>query len=268
MSRLCQKHTANTESYESLKKVEPSESHHLVEEFRQAVSGLPGIQPPRLDSRAGMNQFLKKHQTGKTIDEVVVGLFLRTMQRAVYSAEHAPHFGLGKDDYSHFTYPIRRYPDLFVHQQLFALDSGNSPHSHDDCAAIATRCSGLEENNDQAYYAAFDHLKIRYAAKLRLDEGAENYEAVVTKLVEDGLVVYVPMLGLFGRVPREDLGGRNSTTARKAAECRAEKPAKPSRQATSFTSRSNKPTPPEAPSISNSVDNLEPTVPCRKLGYR
>ncbi len=226
---------------EGMKKVVPCEAHHLVEEFmlaanvavamelnqrdipalyrthgepmksdieefRQALADLPGIKTPRLDSRQAMNQFLIKHQTGRALDEVVVGLFLRTMQRAAYSAKCEPHFGLGKTHYSHFTSPIRRYPDLFIHQQLFALDTGKTPHSKDECATVAARCTALEENNDEAYYAALDRLKIRYAARLRLDEGAENYEAVVTKLTEDGLLVYIPELGLFGRVQRKDLG--------------------------------------------------------------
>ena len=56
--------------------------------------------------------------TGTPYEKGFTMVMLRSMQKAIYAAEKSPHFGLGFDDYTHFTSPIRRYPDLMVHRVL------------------------------------------------------------------------------------------------------------------------------------------------------
>jgi ribonuclease R len=70
----------------------------------------------------------------------------------------------------------------------------------------AKYCSEKEEQNDNAYYAASDRMKLRYLEQL-LDAGADNmYEGIVAKVVTNGLLVDIGDLGLYGFVPREQLG--------------------------------------------------------------
>jgi ribonuclease R len=72
--------------------------------------------PDKIHSRA--LQALLQQVAGKPEQRVVNTLLLRSMKQARYSAEHLPHFGLAAEDYTHFTSPIRRYPDLVVHRLL------------------------------------------------------------------------------------------------------------------------------------------------------
>ncbi|MBQ9335871.1 MAG: VacB/RNase II family 3'-5' exoribonuclease [Lentisphaeria bacterium] len=138
---------------------------------------------------------------------VILSNFLRSLPRAVYAAEPAFHYGLGKYRYAHFTSPIRRYTDLLVHRQLWALDTNGKLMSKDVLAEQAQRCSGLEERNDNAYFAANDRLKLHYLHR-QDDPGKEYpavYEAVIARLMPAGVLCSIEDLGLFGFIPAEKL---------------------------------------------------------------
>ncbi|MCQ2378101.1 MAG: ribonuclease R [Victivallaceae bacterium] len=140
--------------------------------------------------------------------EVILSALLRSLPRASYSAGAALHFALGKMRYCHFTSPIRRYTDLVVHQQLWNSDSKVRLRNAHTLEKIAAYCSRTEENNDAAYYAANDRLKLRYLEE-RLENGDDNlYESVVARVLSGGLQIDVPELGIYGFVPVEQLGGR------------------------------------------------------------
>ncbi len=134
---------------------------------------------------------------------VILSNFLRSLPRAVYDAEPSLHYGLGKTLYSHFTSPIRRYPDLLVHRQLWAVDTNGKLMSRDFLREEAQRCSELEERNDNAYFAANDRLKLHYLHQ-QSDPGSEVpviYEAVIAKVIPAGLLCSIEDLGLFGFIP-------------------------------------------------------------------
>lgn len=138
---------------------------------------------------------------------VILSNFLRSLPRAVYAAEPAFHYGLGKYRYAHFTSPIRRYTDLLVHRQLWALDTNGKLMSKDFLAEQAQRCSGLEERNDNAYFAACDRLKLHYLHQ-QDDPDREYpavYEAVIARLMPAGVLCNIDELGMFGFIPAERL---------------------------------------------------------------
>jgi ribonuclease R len=177
-----------------------------VEEFSSFVHDAFGIFPGDLTSREACNAFLKSLPDDHK-KPVIINSFLRTMPRALYSEENSIHFGLGKMRYSHFTSPIRRYPDLIVHQQLWAADCNDRMKSKKSIEKIAASCSLKEANNDEAYYAANDRLKLHYMQSLMDGDKSPMHEAVITKVTSSGFLVDVTDLGVFGWVDRDSLGG-------------------------------------------------------------
>jgi ribonuclease R len=146
---------------------------------------------------------------GSALYDVVAGALLAAMQRAAYAPGPGIHFGLGKDCYCHFTSPIRRYPDLVVHQQLLARDLGLPQRSADECGQLAGQCSAAEQNNDEAYYAAVDRLKLCYLRDLAA-AGQVCHEGVVARSLAHGLVVYLPELCVYGVLPKTRRAGDRS----------------------------------------------------------
>lgn len=138
---------------------------------------------------------------------VILSHFLRSLPRAVYAADPALHYGLGKSLYVHFTSPIRRYPDLLVHRQLWALDTNGKLMGHDLLSEMAQYCSALEERNDNAYFAASDRLKLHYLHQQSESESEVPavYEAVIVKVIPAGLLCSIEEIGAFGFIPAEKL---------------------------------------------------------------
>ncbi|MDI6773997.1 MAG: RNB domain-containing ribonuclease [Verrucomicrobiota bacterium] len=139
-------------------------------------------------------------------------LALRSMKRALYSARASGHFGLAKRYYSHFTSPIRRYPDLILHRQLAAsLPAGATTPTHlgagmrllekEELIRVAFACSESERTAEEAERFVVDNMKFRYlAARIRAPE-AETYDAVVVRIMRIGVFVEAPALQTQGLIP-------------------------------------------------------------------
>ena len=140
---------------------------------------------------------------------VILSLFLRSLPRASYDVTPGLHYGLGKEKYSHFTSPIRRYPDLCVHQQLWNADLNKRFRSKKKLADIAALCSTLEENNDNAYFAANDRLKLHFLRENGALDNGSVYEAVISRINSAGILCSIDELGVYGFIPKEKLRGGN-----------------------------------------------------------
>lgn len=187
-------------------RVHPAPEPEKIEEFSEIMRDSFGLVPGDLTERKNCNKFLAELPDDPR-RPVILSLMLRSMARAYYLEKPALHFGLGKGRYVHFTSPIRRYPDLAVHQQLWNYDTGVRTRTVATMARVAADCTAKEENNDNAYFAANDRLKLRYLEE-RLDAGEENfYEGVIVKVVANGLQVDIRALGMYGFVERERLPG-------------------------------------------------------------
>src|SRR5699024_3114259 len=85
---------------------------------------------------------------------VIQQVLLRSMSRAGYLAENRGHFGLALDAYTHFTAPIRRYPDLLVHRAIrYALGGGKAAsyrYSEEQMAEFGLHCSQRERRSEEA----------------------------------------------------------------------------------------------------------------------
>jgi ribonuclease R len=113
------------------------------------------------------------------------------------------HFGLAKHFYSHFTSPIRRYPDLILHRQLAGYLTGvigaaRAPDGY--LRRMAVHCTEREQRADDAERALLEIKKYRYLKQV-LDEGnGETFDAVVSKVTSYGLFVDLPALQVGGLV--------------------------------------------------------------------
>jgi ribonuclease R len=153
-------------------------------------------------------RFLEKIKLAPDAD-LVHELMLRSMQKAVYQRENIGHFGLAFRHYTHFTSPIRRYPDLFVHRMLRALRgrSGYVPSYARRLApridAVGKHCSETERAAEAAERLAVRMLQARYLAK-RL---GEEFEGRITGVVRFGFFVRIDGLGAEGLVRTSLLEG-------------------------------------------------------------
>ncbi len=210
-------------------------SHSLVEEFMLAANcavadflverKLPGLfrvhdDPPEEDlqefatfirttlhrridplDRKQLQQLLAE-VSGTNVAEAVNMQLLRSMQRAAYTPSCRPHFALHFDRYCHFTSPVRRYPDLVVHQILDQHLAGREPAGRlrgrwkPKLPRIATHCNQMQERADEAER---EIIKIKMLRYLEQHQG-EVFEAVITGVQEYGVFARLEGLSAEGLV--------------------------------------------------------------------
>jgi ribonuclease R len=154
-------------------------------------------------------------------------MLLRSMQQAIYTATNAGHFGLAYEAYTHFTSPIRRYPDLLVHRVIKALlhgkryhiDSGKledapqvrkggkpaKPHAQEaeQWEGAGAHCSANERRADEASRDVEAWLKCRFMR----DRLGEEFNGTVTAATSFGLFVQLDELFVEGLLHISELGG-------------------------------------------------------------
>lgn len=184
----------------------PAPEEDSLQEFSAMSSIVLGRRVPVFLKRKDLVSFMNSLKEPSD-REFISLLLLRHLARACYSEVPEGHYGLGKDNYCHFTSPIRRYADLSVHQQLLAFDLRRKPHTAEQMKTIGQACSSLEENNDQAAFAASDRMKIRYLAIQDTQQRRFRVFGEVVKVVKGGLSVYLPDYGLMAFVPSRELPG-------------------------------------------------------------
>ncbi len=127
-------------------------------------------------------------------------VLLRSMMQAVYSAENIGHFGLAFPAYTHFTSPIRRYPDLLVHRAIRHLltekRADTFPYSFPEMATRGEHCSMTERRSDEATRDAADALKCEFM----LDKVGESYQGVIVSVNSFGIFVELKDLYITGLV--------------------------------------------------------------------
>ena len=127
---------------------------------------------------------------GKKEEPVISTLLLRTMQKAVYSSEPGKHFGLAAQYYSHFTSPIRRYPDLQIHRIIKeslrgSLSSKRLEHLEGLLPEVADHTSMTERKAEEAEREVDDLKKAQYMA----ERIGEEYDGIVSSVTSFGIFV-------------------------------------------------------------------------------
>ena len=143
---------------------------------------------------------LLKSVVGRDDAHLIQTILLRTMRLAVYNPENVGHFGLAFDAYTHFTSPIRRYPDLLVHRAIrHLIRKGNVErfnYSHSDMQVLGEHCSMTERRADEATRDAVSWLKCEYM----MDKVGEEFDGVISSVTSFGLFVELDEIYVEGLV--------------------------------------------------------------------
>jgi ribonuclease R len=167
-----------------LRRVHQAPDPRKLKALTEFVNSL-GIRVESLESRFELQKLLDAVK-GQPIERAVNFSLLRSLQRAVYSPEKEGHYALASDCYTHFTSPIRRYPDLTIHRLLDALLSGKKPvNDFGALAVLGEHCSDRERRSEAAER---ELTKVKLLEYLRTRIGT-TLEAVVTGVEEFGLFV-------------------------------------------------------------------------------
>ena len=133
-------------------------------------------------------------------------VLLRSLSQAVYSPDNTGHFGLAYEAYTHFTSPIRRFPDLLVHRAIRHLLAKKRPatfaHSHADMVSAGEHCSMTERRADEATRDAVDWLKCEYMQ----DKVGEVFAGLITGVTSFGLFVELRQVYVEGLLHITALG--------------------------------------------------------------
>ncbi|MBD3166039.1 ribonuclease R [bacterium] len=130
---------------------------------------------------------------------------LRSMAKAAYDVENIGHYGLGFNNYTHFTSPIRRYPDLMVHRILLAHLEHRETHSSDTTKELQRSCQLSSERERAAQEMERASLKARQAEYFSRHIG-DVFDGMVTGVIPKGVFVEIKDTGAQGLIEEGDMG--------------------------------------------------------------
>lgn len=182
-------------------------------------------EPPKLEKIEALNTHLHNFGSSQTLstsklqkslgkalqefqgkpEEIILNiLILRSMNQAKYSPDNVGHFGLGFEDYCHFTSPIRRYPDLIVHRvvkNILRIPGYEMP-ADDTLASAGTMLSGCEQRSVKAERQLHSIKKARFISKYM----GQEFEGIISSVAKFGIFVLLRQFDVDGLVKVEDLG--------------------------------------------------------------
>jgi ribonuclease R len=216
------------------------DSNKLIEEFMLLANrhvaqyinsrGLPNVNrahdKPNDDKLANLKDFISQfgyeiridtpEETTKTLNQLLIdvrgtaeedminNLVVRTMQKANYTTKNIGHYGLGFKDYSHFTSPIRRYPDVITHR-LLGLYLENKP-TLPKIEKLETRCQHLSEREKKAQKAERDSIKFMQCVYMSENIG-KVFKGIVSSVTDYGIFVEILDNKCEGLIKLSDING-------------------------------------------------------------
>ncbi|MCG9728551.1 ribonuclease R [Shewanella sp. Isolate13] len=170
-----------------------------------------GLEPEPKDYQAVMEQIADRADA-----ELIQVMLLRSMRQATYTPDNEGHFGLALEAYSHFTSPIRRYPDLILHRVIRYLlakqesaeltdkwtPDGGFNYQIEELDQLGEECSTTERRADEATRDVSDWLKCEFMQ----DHVGDTFEAVIASVTHFGMFVRLNDLFIDGLVHISSLG--------------------------------------------------------------
>lgn len=165
--------------------------------LREFGLSLGGGDDPKAKDYALLLESIK----GRSNVQLLQTVMLRSLRQAMYSPDNVGHFGLAYEGYTHFTSPIRRYPDLLVHRAIKAVLQGKT-YSPGDWEEVGLHCSQTERRADEATRDVETWLKCYYMQ----GRIGEEFTGTISAVTSFGLFVALDAVYVEGLVHVSDLG--------------------------------------------------------------
>lgn len=196
-ANICAARFLEKKKMPSLYRVHEGPKERKLDDLRQFLREM-GLKMPatRKPTPADYAKILKEVES-RPDSHMIQTVLLRSMSQAVYSPENKGHFGLAYDAYTHFTSPIRRYPDLLVHRAIKnALHDKKPTVDQNELFKIGEHCSMTERRADDATREVTDWLKCEYM----LDKVGSSFSGIISSVTSFGIFVELRNIYVEGLV--------------------------------------------------------------------
>ncbi|HNW57017.1 MAG TPA: ribonuclease R [Bacteroidales bacterium] len=154
---------------------------HFIKRFGYKLGGDGKTSLPK-----ALNNLLTS-VSGKKEQNIIETLALRSMAKAIYSTDNIGHYGLSFKHYTHFTSPIRRYPDMMVHRLLAAYLAQENPGTKEKFEKLCDHSSKMEKLASEAERASVKYKQVEFMS----DKTGKVFEGIISGVTEWGIYVEI-----------------------------------------------------------------------------